>query len=333
MATFSVDGWALKKVVLDTADQYVPDVLIANEGDADGSGIDLYITSGGVAAAMTGATAYLAWGHENGNQGLTKFAAVSAATGHFKVYYPPAMLHKGTVLARIAVYVGAKTPITGSRDFRILIERNPIDEDRAITTEDFTVFKRAVVDLNTATANADKSTKAANDAAKKATDAAADANAAKENADKAATSANSAAKNADEQAGWASNAAGDADAATVKAKTATSNAEKATTEAAAATRSATNAASQAQGAASNANAAASNALQIANSIASNGAGDGEVAALKESVDKLGNLAAELSGGYVVMDGTLYSPTAKASANGATATLKSASVSGEMASLN
>mgnify|MGYP000626035163 FL=1 len=57
-----------------------------------------------------------------------------------------------------------------------------------------------------------------------------------------------------------------------------------------------------------------------------------MAALKESVDKLGNLAAELSGGYIVMDGTLYAPSAKATASGGTAAMKSASVSGEMASL-
>ena len=33
---FNVDEWALKKVRLDMADQFVPDVLIGNAADADG---------------------------------------------------------------------------------------------------------------------------------------------------------------------------------------------------------------------------------------------------------------------------------------------------------
>ena len=302
MATLGVDDWALRKIELDNADQTIPDVLIANEGDAKGRGIDLRFTQGGVAASMAGMAVYLAWGHEQGAQGLTPFTAVDASKGRFKVYYPEQMQRAGTVLARVLVYVGTKTPITGSRDFRIYVEKNPIDESAAITTDDFSVFKLAVIDLNTAKANADAATKKATDAATKA------ANSAK-NADTATVNANAATKNANDAAKDASTSAGEADAATLRAD--------------AATRNAANAASQAQGAAGNANAAASNALQIANSIASNGAGDGEVAALKES---------ELSGGYIVMDGTLYAPSAKATASGGTATMKSASVSGETASL-
>ena len=324
--------WYTRPVTLDCADGHVGD-LYANEGDANGRGIDLSLVDGKTPANTTGMAVYLAWGHENGGEGLTPFSAVDAAHGQWRVLYPTAMQRSGTVLARIMVYLnGNRAAISGSKNFRIFVDVDPVDGNTAISDNDFSVFQQAVVDLNTAKANADKSTKAANDAAKKATDAAADANAAEKSADKATANANTATKNANDQADRASKAADDAKAATTKADTAAGNAEKATTDAAAATRSATNAASQAQGAASNANAAASNALQIANSIASGSAGDGEVAALKASVDKLGNLAAELSGGYLVMDGTLYAPSAKATASGGTATMKSASVSGETASL-
>ena len=324
--------WYTSAVTLDCADGHVGD-LYANEGDANGRGIDLSLFDGKEPANTTGMAVYLAWGHEKGGEGLTPFSAVDAAHGRWRVLYPTSMQRQGTVLARIMVYLnGNRDAISGSKNFRIFVDVDPVDGSAALSDNDFSVFQQAVIDLNTAKANADKSTKAANDAAKKATDAAADANAAEKSAAKATADANAAAKSANEQADRASKAADDADTATAKAKEATGNAEKATTDATAATRSATNAASQAQGAASNANAAASNALQIANSIASNGAGDGEVAALKASVDKLGNLAAELSGGYLVMDGTLYAPSAKATASGGTATMKSASVSGETASL-
>lgn len=324
--------WYTQAVTLDRADGHVGD-LYANEGDANGRGIDLSLIDGKAPANTTGMAVYLAWGHEKGGEGLTPFSAVDAAHGRWRVLYPTAMQRQGTVLARIMIYLnGNRAAISGSKNFRIFVDVDPVDGNTALSDNDFSVFQQAVVDLNTAKANADKSTKAANDAAKKAADAAADANAAEKSAAKATSDANTAAKSANEQADRASKAADDADTATAKAKEATGNAEKATTDAAAATKSATSAASQAQGAAGNANAAASNALQIANSIASNGAGDGEVAALKESVDKLGNIAAELSGGYIVMDGTLYAPASKATASGGTATMKSASVSGETASL-
>lgn len=324
--------WYTQAVTLDRADGHVGD-LYANEGDANGRGIDLSLIDGKAPANTTGMAVYLAWGHEKGGEGLTPFSAVDAAHGRWRVLYPTAMQRQGTVLARIMIYLnGNRAAISGSKNFRIFVDVDPVDGNTALSDNDFSVFQQAVVDLNTAKANADKSTKAANDAAKKAADAAADANAAEKSAAKATSDANTAAKSANEQADRASKAADDADTATAKAKEATGNAEKATTDAAAATKSATSAASQAQGAAGNANAAANNALQIANSIASNGAGDGEVAALKESVDKLGNIAAELSGGYIVMDGTLYAPASKATASGGTATMKSASVSGETASL-
>lgn len=324
--------WYTQAVTLDRADGHVGD-LYANEGDANGRGIDLSLIDGKAPANTTGMAVYLAWGHEKGGEGLTPFSAVDAAHGRWRVLYPTAMQRSGTVLARIMVYLnGNRAAISGSKNFRIFVDVDPVDGSAALSDNDFRVFQQAVVDLNTAKANADKSTKAANDAAKKAADAAADANAAEKSAAKSTTDANTAAKSANEQADRASKAADEADAATVNANMAAANAEKATTDAAAATRSATNAASQAQGAASNANAAASNALQIANSIASGSAGDSEVAALKANVDKLGNVAAELSGGYLVMDGTLYAPSAKATASGGTATMKSASVSGETASL-
>lgn len=324
--------WYTRAVTLDCADGHVGD-LYANEGDANGRGIDLSLIDGKAQANTTGMAVYLAWGHEKGGEGLTPFSAVDAAHGKWRVLYPTAMQRQGTVLARILLYLnGNRAAISGSKNFRIFVDVDPVDGNAALSDNDFSVFQQAVVDLNTAKANADKSTKAANDAAKKATDAAEGANTAKANADKATTNANTAAKNANDQADRASKAADDADAAAKNANEAAGNAVKATTDATAATRNATNAASQAQGAAGNANAAASNALQIANSIASNGAGDGEVAALKESVDKLGNLAAELAGGYLVMNGTLYAPASKATASGGTATMKSASVSGETASL-
>jgi hypothetical protein len=148
MATLSVDAWALTTVTLDLADGYVPN-LIAHESDADGRGIDLYITQDGQAASMSGMTVNLEWvNRRTGHQGYNKFTAVSATTGHFKLYYPTAMQEPGTVLARISIYLGGTTPISGSLNFEIYVQPSPINQDAQIGSDDFTQFQEAVRDLN-----------------------------------------------------------------------------------------------------------------------------------------------------------------------------------------
>ncbi|MEG0991518.1 MAG: BppU family phage baseplate upper protein [Gordonibacter sp.] len=268
------ESWYLDEVEIDNATKHVSD-LNANAGDHNGRGIALSITHNGQPVDTTGMSVYLAWGHEYGGEGLTEAVAIDSSKGKWRILYPTSMQRRGTVLARVMIYLNSSA-ITGSKNFRIFVDVDPVDGNTALSDNDFSVFLQAVVDLNTAKKNAEASTKAANDAAAKA---------------------NSSASNAD-----------------------------------AATSAATSAASQAQGAASNASAAASTALQIANAVASNNAGDGDIAALKGNVDKLGNVVAELSGTYLVMDESLYTPTAKATASGDAATMKSSTVSGEQASL-
>lgn len=148
METLSIEDWALRHLTLDAADMVVPDFLIANGGDMYGRGIDLQVTQGGQNASMSGMTVYLFWRHENGNQDMTKATPVSGGTGRFRIYYPPAMLRDGgEVLARISIYIGSQKQ-TGSRNFRIIVEPNPIDEDEVMADENFSLFLQAVDDLN-----------------------------------------------------------------------------------------------------------------------------------------------------------------------------------------
>ena len=162
--TLSVEKWALRTLTLDTADMVMPTCLIANGNDVYGRGIDLYVTQEGESVSMAGMTVYLVWHHKNGNQDMTKFDAVSAATGHYRVYYPPAMMYGGEVLARISIYMGSEKQ-TGSRNFRILVEPNPINEDEALSDENFSLFLEAVEALNNleATASAAEAERQANE--------------------------------------------------------------------------------------------------------------------------------------------------------------------------
>ena len=92
---------------------------------------------------------YLAWGHEKGGEGLTEFSPVDAAKGRWRVLFPTSMQRRGTALARILVYLDGSA-ITGSKNFRIRIEADPVDGSTALSDNDFTVFQHAVVDLNSA---------------------------------------------------------------------------------------------------------------------------------------------------------------------------------------
>lgn len=338
--TLTVDNWALTKVTLDYANQFMPDMFIANANDISGRGIDLYITKDGTAMDMTGMNVYLAWRHENGNQDLTMFSAVSSASGHFKVYYPNAMMRGGTVLARIAVYVGTSTPITGSRDFRLVVEENPIDDEAAMADESFTAFQQAVIDLNSL-AESVSDAEAARVSAEKARVSAENTRVSNENTRKdnestrienenARVSAESARATAEGKRVSAETARANAETSRVNAESSRVSAEKArvtaeeqrVSEFAVIKANAQSATNAANGAASNANAAASTALQIANSVAQGAAGDSDIADLKQQLSSLGSMVADLRGEFYYLDGTVYAPASKASRSGTTVTLSS-----------
>lgn len=262
MATLS-DSWYLVPVELDCADGYVAD-LEAHEGDANGRGIELHVTLHGETVSMAGMSVYLAWRHRRVKncQGFTAFTAINAADGRFKVTYPTSMQHAGDVTARVMIYLANNgTHITGSKNFNISVGGNPIDEDAALADNDFTVFQKAVVDLNTATTKAGK-------AATEATNAAKDANTAAKSANDQAANARKSAVVASEAASDASGAAGDARKATTAANTAAKGADESAKKADTAASGAITATGNANASSGRADAAAS-AASTAASTASN----------------------------------------------------------------
>ena len=146
MATLNVESWALKSLILNTADMEVPN-LKANANDMYGRGIDLHVMQDGRAVDMTGMLVYLVWRHQNGNQDITTFEEVDASDGNFRVYYPPAMMYGGNVVARISIFIGDEKQ-TGSLNFTITVEPNPLNEDEALSDENFSFFLEAVESLN-----------------------------------------------------------------------------------------------------------------------------------------------------------------------------------------
>ena len=263
MATLG-DSWYLVPVELDCADGYLAD-LGAHEGDANGRGIDLHVTLHGETVSMAGMSVYLAWRHKRlkNCQGFTAFTAVNAAEGRFKVLYPTSMQHPGDVAARVMIYLTSNgTHITGSKNFTISVDGDPIDDDAALADNDFSLFQQAVVDLHTATSKAAKATTDASNAAKSANDAAKEASIQAAGAAKEADTAGKAASDADAAAEETRKATA---AANTAAKTAGESAKKADTAAAGASTATGNAnasSGRADAAASAANTAASTASNL-----------------------------------------------------------------------
>lgn len=83
-----------------------------------------------------------------------------------------------------------------------------------------------------------------------------------------------------------------------------------------------NATAAATGAASDANTAAANCWNVANQVAQGAAGDSGIAEMKRQIDAAYSMLADVTDGFIYMDGTIYAPSSKASVSGSTITLGS-----------
>lgn len=302
--TLTVDNWGLTEITLDYANQYIPDVLIANANDMQGRGIDLYVTKDGQALNMSGMTVYLAWSHENGNQDLTKFTATSSTSGHFRVKYPAGMMHAGSVVARIAINVNSST-ITGSRDFHILVERDPIDTDKAMSDESWDLFKQSIAEM----AQIEKNIETAEASRVMAEKSRVTAEQGRVTAEKARVAAETAREKSFTEAAEANSSA---------LADFTEKSEAALTEAAEAT-------SDAEQAASKANAAAADIYELM---------AGHVSTeTQQQIDAIGTALAEATDEFYLIGTTIYAPSSKAAISDTTVTLPSSSYSGSTITLS
>ena len=109
-AGFALEGDGLQAVTWDALDSISGGVLTASPADADGRGIALTVTRGGIAVDMTGAKVYLAWRHAQSlARGCVPFEAVDAASGEFRLFFPAAMAAaEGTAACQIIASWGER---------------------------------------------------------------------------------------------------------------------------------------------------------------------------------------------------------------------------------
>ena len=132
---------------INRANDYQLETQFAKEGDYNGRELVVQITNGGAVSSQTGVSLNLGWHHDDaGNSGLDPFTVVDVSKGIFKITYPTEMLIAGNVTATIQVIENGK--ITLTRNFKITVEKKPIDEDVVVSENSFTALQEALVKVN-----------------------------------------------------------------------------------------------------------------------------------------------------------------------------------------
>ena len=139
----ALDNFRRIDMQINRANDYQLETQFAKEGDYNGRELVVQITNAGEISNQTGVSLNLGWHHDDvGNSGLDPFTAVDASKGIFKITYPTEMLIAGDVTASIQVLDGEK--ITLTRNFKITVERNPLNEDTIVSENSFTVLQEAL---------------------------------------------------------------------------------------------------------------------------------------------------------------------------------------------
>ena len=132
---------------INRANDYQIETQFVKEGDYNGRELVVQITDAGEVSNQSGVSLNLGWKHNSaGNSGLDPFTVVDASKGIFKITYPTEMLITGDVTASIQVLESGR--ITLTRNFKITVENNPIDEGAIVSENSFTVLQEALVKVN-----------------------------------------------------------------------------------------------------------------------------------------------------------------------------------------
>lgn len=144
----ALENFRQVKLQMNKADGSILKTIYAKEDDYNGRELVVQITDDGIVRDLTGADVNLGWKNLNvGNQGLEPFTAVDSTQGTYKVVYPTEMLNKGEILCTIQlIYDGS---MIHSRNFKIIIESNPVDSDAVESDNNFSVLQDALIRIST----------------------------------------------------------------------------------------------------------------------------------------------------------------------------------------
>lgn len=145
-------------VNLKSLSQDIEDPIIQGGGDANGRTFRIIFTQEAADMFTPYTKVYLYWNHQQlKTYGVNVFTKVSKDEDCFtppvwEIHWPKAMLHEGDVLCCIKLVDDIS--ISPSNNFIVHVLSDPNDGSTFVTGNDYTIFDRAVIELNSATQKA-----------------------------------------------------------------------------------------------------------------------------------------------------------------------------------
>ena len=147
-------------VNLKSLSQDIQDPMIQGGGDANGRSLRVIFTQEAADMFTSDTKVYLYWNHQKlKTYGVNVFTRVDdggdcncCEPPTWEIKWPKAMLHEGDVLCCIKLVDDIS--ISPSNNFIVHVLSDPNDGSTFVTGDDYTIFDRAVIELNSATQKA-----------------------------------------------------------------------------------------------------------------------------------------------------------------------------------
>ena len=139
--------------------QDIEDPIIQGAGDANGRTFRVIFTQEAAEQFTPETKVYLKWFHEQlKTRGYNVFKQVQAGDGCnispiWEINWPQAMLHEGDVLCCIEIVDDIS--IAPSNNFIVHVLSDPNDGSNFVVSDDYSVFKQAVIDMNSVAAKSE----------------------------------------------------------------------------------------------------------------------------------------------------------------------------------
>jgi len=145
----------LKKNVINMKhlSQDIDDPIVVNAADANGRTLEIIFTQEAAAQLTPNTKVYLSWYHQQQKiKGYNVFTYVPGDNPkrdpyRWTIFYPQSMLYCGDILACIEIVDDVS--IAASNNFMIHVLEDPNDGSTFVVTDDFSEFKKAIIDLAT----------------------------------------------------------------------------------------------------------------------------------------------------------------------------------------
>lgn len=142
-------------VNLKSLSQDIEDPIIQGGGDANGRTLRIIFTQEAADMFTPDTKVYLYWNHQQlKTYGVNVFTRVSKKKCCFnppvwEIHWPKAMLHEGDVLCCIKLVDDVS--ISPSNNFLVHVLQDPNDGSSFVVGDDYSVFDKAVIEMNAAT--------------------------------------------------------------------------------------------------------------------------------------------------------------------------------------